>query len=527
MHPPRHYRLDDLSVDVARQRVERDGGQALDVSGLSFRLLHYLLRQGTRVVGFDELIEAIWAPAHVGEETVTQRVRLLRRALGDDSRQPRYLRSVRGQGYQLCSEPVVQAPAASESAPASRRPRVVPIAIAGTVLAAIALLAWWLWPRPRDAQASPLLQRAAYYAAIGQRDNNERAIELFRQRLQESPDDVDAQLGLSRALSARACLYNGTPDDARVAQALAQAVTARAPGRADAHSARAYSYDCRGDVAAALAGYERAIALDPEADASRASAAYLYERRGRLADALAANRAVREPERVRFLQLQLASNLALLGYAAEAEARYRRSFRLYPDNVFSNLAWPAFLHRQGRADEARVALQQAFARGTDHPDLHLLAAELALAGGDLADARSSSLRARALRPRASLPKTFAWITGAEQPPHAQVLRQRADKLLSSLARGGDALDGIDATLLLELAGDRAAALAALRASADAGYLDADRLRVSPLFAALREDPAFPRILAGIRARIARERERARDAGDLPLDEGSVTAGLRG
>ena len=66
---------------------------------------------------------------------------------------------------------------------------------------------------------------------------------------------------------------------------------------------------------------------------------------------------MRVPETVRFLELQIASNLGLLGYAAAAEARYRRSFQLYPDNVFSNLAWPTFLYEHGRIDEApgRVA----------------------------------------------------------------------------------------------------------------------------------------------------------------------------
>jgi DNA-binding winged helix-turn-helix (wHTH) protein len=95
------YRRDDLRIDVARQRVERDG-VALELGGLRFRLLYYLLQQGQRVVSFDELIAQVWAPALVNEETVTQRVRLLRQPLGDASRQPRYLRSVRGQGYRLC-----------------------------------------------------------------------------------------------------------------------------------------------------------------------------------------------------------------------------------------------------------------------------------------------------------------------------------------------------------------------------------------------------------------------------------------
>lgn len=516
--PPR-YRFDDLSIDVARQRVVRDGGQALEVSGLSFRLLHYLLRQGTRVLGFDELIDAVWTPAHVGEETVTQRVRLLRQALGDDGRQPRYIRSVRGQGYQLCSEPVVEI--VEITAPRTRW--VMPMSVMGGILVAMVLLAWWRWPSAVDPPPSALLQRAAYYAAIGQRDNNERAIGLYRERLREAPDDANAQLGLSRALSARMCLYNGSPDDAAEGQALADAVIARQPVHPAAHSALGYSHDCRGDIAAALAAYERAVQLDPLADGSRASAAYLYERHGRLADALAANRAVRKPGEVRFLPLQLASNLALLGYASEAEVRFRHSFQLYPDNVFSNLAWPTFLHRQGRSGEAGAALQQALGRGTEHPGLHLLAAELALASNDHAAARAASRRAHVLKPQASLPTTYTWVTGPERPPAGGELHRRARAMLSGVARGGDPLDGIDAALMLEMAGDRGGALAALQASVEAGYLDAAWLRGSPLFAGLRDDPAFTAIVARIDTQVERERRRAQAAGDLPLEKAVVTA----
>ncbi|HJR74327.1 MAG TPA: winged helix-turn-helix domain-containing protein, partial [Luteimonas sp.] len=369
------YRLDDLVIDVPRQRVER-GGQALDVNGLSFRLLHYLLEQGQRVVGFDELIEKVWAPAIVNEETVTQRVRLLRQSLGDDGRNPRYLRSVRSQGYQLCASPQALAGDAGREPPRARRIGWL------AAIAALALLgaagAWWWMQRPQAAgeAAPPLLQRAAYYAGIGQRDDNERAIALYRQRLQEAPDDRIAQIGLSRAYSARVCLYNGDPASVERAQALAERVIAAEPGNAAAYAALAYSFDCRGRTDAALRSYERALQLDPKTDNVRASAAYLYERRGRLADALAANLAVREPARVRFLDIQIASNLDLLGYAAEAEARYRRSFQLYPDNVFSNAAWPSFLLRHGRSAEAQAALDEAMARGTEHAALHLLAAEL-------------------------------------------------------------------------------------------------------------------------------------------------------
>lgn len=517
-----HYRLDDLLIDVPRQQVGREG-TVLDVGGLSFRLLHYLLQQGQRVVRFDELIEHVWAPAVVNEETVTQRVRLLRQALGDDGRKPRYLRSVRSQGYQLCVPPqaLQGGVAAARVVPPWRPSRAHVMLVAAAVLIVAGVAAWALLHRPVApiVASSPLLQRADYYADIGQRDNNERAIALYRQRLQEAPDDVRAQAGLSRAYSARACLYNGEPVWSERAQALAERVLAAQPDNAAGHAALAYSYDCRGRIDRALAGYERAVQLDPAADSSRASAAYLYERKGRLADALAANLAVRDPAKVRFLPIQIASNLDLLGYVAAAEARYRRSFQLYPDNVFSNQVWPRFLFEHGRSREAQAALEEALARGTDHAGLHLLAVELALQRGDVAVARQASGRALALRPGTGLPQTVAWLVAEARPP-AQRLREQGQSLRAAVGEGSDPFDGLDAALLLDAAGEPEAAVAALDEAVGAGYRDAAYLRVSPLFASLRTAAGFAPLLARIDAAVARERQRVRALQLLPQETGA-------
>lgn len=510
------YRMDDLLIDVDRQRVER-AGTVLDVTGLSFRLLHYLLRQGQRVIGFDELIAHVWAPALVNEETVTQRVRLLRQALGDDPRQPRYLRSVRGQGYQLCA--LVREAGAETHAPDPSRRRVAGV-IAAVALVLVVFAAWHIWPQ-RQVAASPLLQRADYYAGIGQRDNNERAIALYRQRLQEAPDDVRGKLGLSRGYSARVCQYGGNQRDAALAQELAEQAIAVQPKLAAAHAALGYAYDCMGRIAQALAAYERALRLGPDADAVRASAAYLYERQGRLAEALAANLQVRDPSKARFLPIQIASNLNLLGYTGAAEARYRESFRLYPDSVFSNLAWPQFLFAHGRYAEAQAALDEALRRGTGHVGLRLLQAELALRRGDIADARAASLQALQSQPQRSLPQTIVWALGAQSAPPAPTLRTRAQALLNGLARGADPLDGIDAALLLLIAGDPAAAVQALGHAQAAGYRDAGYLRASPLLAPLRMRSDFDALLARIETETAAQRERVRRL-DLLTGQDAVT-----
>ncbi len=514
------FQLGDLCIDVPRQRVEREG-VLLDVRGLSFRLLHYLVQQGQRVVGFDELIAQVWAPALVNEETVTQRVRLLRQSLDDDSRQPRYLRSVRGQGYQLC----VPVQAIEGPAPAdARRGRV---ALGVCIAAAIAVMvgavwAWQSWPFGQAASLPPLLQRAEHYAAIGQRDNNERAITLYRQRLQEAPDDARAMLGLSRAYSARVCQYDGDAEDMARAQRLAEQVLAARPRWSAAHAALAYVFDCRGEIAQALAAYEQALRYDPSADAARGSAAYLHERQGHLFEALRMNLDVRDPEKVRFLPIQIASNLDLLGYTAVAEARYRDSFRLYPDSVFSNLAWPRFLFVHGRHEEARAALDEALRRGAGHAGLYLLQAELALSRGEVEQARAASLQALRLRPQGSMAQTVVWATGAQPSPSPQVLRQRADGLLEGL-RGADPLDGLDAALLLAGAGEPELALAALERARVAGYRDVAYLRTSPLLAPLRTRPGFDVLLRRIEADLATQRAQLHAAALLPRETGSATA----
>lgn len=515
------YRLDDLVIDLERQRVERDG-EPLAVAGLSFQLLRHLVEQGDRVVGFDELIQRVWAPAVVGEETVTQRVKLLRQALGDDGRSPRYLRSVRGQGYQLCVRPQLlpATGAATPPTPGPQRSRVVMAAVAGLVAVA-ACMGLWAWKRHADRMDAPasapaleqpsLLQRAAYYAGIGQRDDNERAIELFGQVLREQPGNVDALVGLSRAYSARVCLFNFPPVWAARAQALAEQGIRAQPARATAHAALGYSHDCRGRIDDALAGYERALALDPAADSSRASAAYLYDRKGRLARALLANTSLRgDPSRVRYLQVQIAGILDLLGYPQAAEARYRRSFALYPDNVFSNIAWPRFLFRHGRTTEAQTALDQALRRGTEHADLFLLAAELAQLRGDAAAALKAYRQAEALRPQASLPATLARLhAGAVDPAWADA---RADRLVRDLESGaGYPSDWLEVVVLREAAGDRAAALASLQRAVDAGYSDAAYLRVSPLFRTLAAEPAFARSVDALNRRVALEHRKVPSA----------------
>ena len=94
------YRIGDLVIDVGRQRVTR-GEDVIALPKLSYELLMALVRAAPNLVSLDGLMEQVWPKAVVSPETVSQRVKLLRDALTDDPRAPRYVEGLRGRGYRL------------------------------------------------------------------------------------------------------------------------------------------------------------------------------------------------------------------------------------------------------------------------------------------------------------------------------------------------------------------------------------------------------------------------------------------
>ena len=98
-----HYLLGDLRVDPGQARVLR-GDIDVALPKLSFDLLMALIEAAPRIVTTDELMDRVWTGLVVSPETVSQRVSLLRAALGDNPKDPRYVAVVRGRGYRIVAE---------------------------------------------------------------------------------------------------------------------------------------------------------------------------------------------------------------------------------------------------------------------------------------------------------------------------------------------------------------------------------------------------------------------------------------
>jgi len=98
---PDIFRFGDVAVDFARGEVRRNG-LAVDLTPIEFKLLGLFIRARGRVLSRDQLIDGVWGKdAFTSARIVDNHIANLRRKIGDDPAEPRYLRNVRGLGYRF------------------------------------------------------------------------------------------------------------------------------------------------------------------------------------------------------------------------------------------------------------------------------------------------------------------------------------------------------------------------------------------------------------------------------------------
>ena len=88
-----------LLIDAKRRRVEIDGAE-IQLTPLEFDILHTLAREPEVVLSRDQLMDRIWGYRdHAGGRVVDSHVARLRRKIGEDGNDPRFIRTVHGVGY--------------------------------------------------------------------------------------------------------------------------------------------------------------------------------------------------------------------------------------------------------------------------------------------------------------------------------------------------------------------------------------------------------------------------------------------
>ena len=98
-------RVQDLRIDAAARRAWQ-GSDELELTRKEFDLLERLARDAGRVVTRESLMSDVWDTNWFGPtKTLNVHVGWLRRKLGDDPYDPVYIRTVRGVGFCLATDP--------------------------------------------------------------------------------------------------------------------------------------------------------------------------------------------------------------------------------------------------------------------------------------------------------------------------------------------------------------------------------------------------------------------------------------
>jgi Tol biopolymer transport system component/DNA-binding winged helix-turn-helix (wHTH) protein len=156
LNVPIRYRWDRFGLDLDRYRLERDG-EAVPLEPKAFNLLALMVQRPEHVFTKQEIFNAVWPDTAVSDHALTRVIAQIRRAIGDEAREARFLETVPTRGYRwihpvepvqddrsepatLSSPPVpaIGAPAAIRRPPAAHLITVAAVA----VLAAAGAWAW-------------------------------------------------------------------------------------------------------------------------------------------------------------------------------------------------------------------------------------------------------------------------------------------------------------------------------------------------------------------------------------------------
>jgi DNA-binding winged helix-turn-helix (wHTH) protein len=98
------FRLGKWLIDPTLLRIFQ-GDATVHLELRAMDVLIKLAEQATNLVTRQQLMDEVWGPSGVSDNTLTRAIADLRSALGDDARQPSYIETIHRRGYRLLQKP--------------------------------------------------------------------------------------------------------------------------------------------------------------------------------------------------------------------------------------------------------------------------------------------------------------------------------------------------------------------------------------------------------------------------------------
>ncbi len=110
------YEFGEFRLNVADRQLKR-GRESVSLTPKLFDLLIFLLENHGRAISKDELLNKVWPDSFVSEENLSRHISMLRKALGEDSGQPKFIETLPKFGYRFSGQVTVETPLSESAAP--------------------------------------------------------------------------------------------------------------------------------------------------------------------------------------------------------------------------------------------------------------------------------------------------------------------------------------------------------------------------------------------------------------------------
>ena len=495
------------------QRTVHYQQQPLALKGLTFDMFLALVEANNEVVSIDTLAERVWKGKVVSDDTIAQRISLLRKALPEHA--STHIESARSEGYRWLAK--VDHTDINDASPKKKKLGAAVIVI--TLLIAVGFSVFWFSDQEQplndqmvldpnnipghgldaDVFTRVKLARAQQYANALTAESNVIAVKMYRELLESDNSNPLFKLGLAQTLLYGVAEFNSDPRVLEEAESLSAELIELNQFQPQYLWLRGFYYETAKQMQLALDTYEAALAQSPDDPQITLSLANLYAEKGRLFEAMQLN--VKPSIRGESRQLrQIARLLYLTDQTELARDWLNASLQLAPNDASASFELAKFLMVNDRPTEAMEVITEFHQSAKGNAESHLLEFFLQLYFEETNLAETALIAAEAAQPESV--QVLAW---------RQWFNKQQAKPLSFIQVGVTKTDwptSLVAGCVQAMANDNTQeALLLLTRALRLGYLDYKYILHMPAFIPLQDNPMFNEILLLMQQRQIEEKRR--------------------
>lgn len=435
------YQIGDLTLNTQLGTLCREDDE-INLPQLSYRMLCVLVQRAPAIVSQDELMTLVWGEQVVGDETLKQRIKLLRQVIDDTPQNPKYIASVRGRGYRCIATVDKQALFDTEqfdteqpAAPLESRQRhdkthdsinlrlndrlpvsfmqssdiywrllAIFFVVVFTVFSTVVTLHYFSVsgqsvskPQPpittignnNTAQAIVAYNKGRSFYLRYQSLDNEMAIKSYLRATQLDPNYAAAFAGLSDAYSQGVFQFSADASWQKKALEAAYDAIMLDDRLAQSYKALGTAHYVNGHLSQALSANLKAIEINPNHLEAHANLGYIYSERGQLKNALERHQIVHQLNPDYAVNwYHIAHTLHRLGRNEQASRWYQKMLNSRANYHLATFHYSRLLIQQGLFNRAQSALKAAEKQSPDSLNVLKGLATFYLLNADIEQAKS-------------------------------------------------------------------------------------------------------------------------------------------